>query len=139
MHLSILALLGGILIWSIVVDNPVVMYLIIAAIILYAWSAATAPEPRIKGFDRLKPYPCNWCNRAFWTHKGCNRHEETEHPTQKRKRVAYYGAQKQGQKHGNRKIHNPDNYLKPCTWCGGSGWKNGVMCDECGGTGKMFR
>lgn len=32
---------------------------------------------------------------------------------------------------------NPDHYLRTCPWCGGTGRKYGVMCDECGGLGKL--
>lgn len=34
---------------------------------------------------------------------------------------------------------NPDHYLRTCPWCGGTGRKYGVMCDECGGSGKLPR
>lgn len=30
-------------------------------------------------------------------------------------------------------------YMRTCPWCGGSGRKYGVVCDECDGTGKVFR
>lgn len=34
---------------------------------------------------------------------------------------------------------NPDHYLRTCPWCGGTGRKYGVMCDECGGSGRLPR
>ncbi len=35
------------------------------------------------------------------------------------------------------KFTNPDHYLHTCPWYGGIGRKYGVMCDECGGSGKL--
>lgn len=135
----IIIILVGTLLWSIVVDNPFAMYLIIAIIGVYILYVISCSSPKTKGINKLKPYPCHWCGCAFWTRKSCVRHEEAKHPTQKRNRTIYYQARKRARNPSDKNIHNPDAYLKPCTWCGGSGWKNGVMCDECGGTGKMFR
>lgn len=135
----IMIILGGALLWSIVVDNPFVMYPIIAIMGVYVLYVISCSSPKTKGINKLKPYPCQWCGCAFWTCKSLVQHEEAKHPTQRRNRIAYYKARETARHNNGKKIHNPDACLKPCTWCGGSGYKNGVMCDECGGTGKMFR
>lgn len=111
---------------------------VVSVIYTFLINSVTTKGVQIKPKDRLKAYRCNWCNRCFWTRKGVVEHENTVHPVQAAKERAYRRSLADRRKHPT-KVHNPDDYLKPCTWCGGSGYKNGVMCDECGGTGKMFR
>lgn len=88
MQLSVLAFLGGVLLWSVIVDNPVVTCLMMVIITVYAWSAAANANLGAKGLNKLKPYYCEKCRKGFWTASGLKNHNISIHPQETKRRQA---------------------------------------------------
>ena len=113
---------------------------LVSVFVTLLMNSTTIDGRPVKLRHRLKGHKCYFCDSYFWTCKNAVAHERRYHPQQKKMQEAYYKSIAQ-RHYGPRvtKVYHPDAYLKPCTWCGGEGYKFGVMCEECGGTGKMFR
>lgn len=89
------------------------------------WQAefgATPAEQRKKRHERFvghfQPYGCQYCGKKHWTAEeaiNCCKNKPTPPPI------------------------NVDDWLVDCYWCGGSGFKFGVICDVCDGIGKLPR
>lgn len=98
-------------------------------------------------FDFLKPYECPVCRKRYWFgHDAFICCKGTPAWEIRRERMRRRSIADGIDPDTGKKIKNPpkpdystmhSHTFRTCTWCNGTGKKNGLPCDWCGGSGKL--